>query len=145
MALSAGEELVLHDLACGGSLVDRLTETGAEFLFGVPTHAIDLLATTRISGQDDPDVEAPPGEIGEIGGRGASLMLGYSDDQAAIEAAFNAPGWFMTGDLGWLDDAGYLHITGRKKARQHEDGCRPGCANQGGRGGRKPPSVHPMC
>src|SRR4029078_8950334 len=69
----------------------------------------------RIWRQDDPDTEAAPGEIGEIGGRGASLMLGYFDDQEATEAAFNAEGWFMTGDLGWLDEAGYLHITGRKK------------------------------
>ena len=36
----------------------------------------------RIWRQDDPDIEAAPGEIGEIGGRGASLMLGYFDDQA---------------------------------------------------------------
>jgi acyl-CoA synthetase len=42
-------------------------------------------------------------------------MLGYFDDQAATEAAFNAQGWFMTGDLGWVDDAGYLRITGRLK------------------------------
>jgi acyl-CoA synthetase (AMP-forming)/AMP-acid ligase II len=64
---------------------------------------------------DNPDVEAPAGEIGQIGGRGASLMLGYFDDQAATEASFNAHGWFMTGDLGWLDANGYLRVTGRKK------------------------------
>jgi acyl-CoA synthetase len=69
----------------------------------------------RIWRQDDPDTEAAPGEIGEIGGRGASLMLGYFDDQKATEAAFSAQGWFMTGDLGWIDGAGYLHVTGRKK------------------------------
>ena len=69
----------------------------------------------RIWRQDDPDTEAAPGEIGEIGGRGASLMLGYFDDRKATEAAFNAEGWFMTGDLGWIDEAGYLRITGRKK------------------------------
>ena len=69
----------------------------------------------RIWRQDDPDTEAAPGEIGEIGGRGASLMLGYFDDQKATEAAFNAQGWFMTGDLGWIDETGYLRITGRKK------------------------------
>jgi acyl-CoA synthetase (AMP-forming)/AMP-acid ligase II len=187
-ALTGGGELVLHDLPRDASLVDRLEETGAEFLFGVPTHAIDLLAEMRarsiprlgnvhgfrISGatapptviaalmeygitpqsgygmtetcshqytrpddppervvgtcgracdayelriwrQDNPNIEAAPGEIGEIGGRGASLMLGYFGDQAATEAAFNEQGWFMTGDLGWLDNEGYLHITGRKK------------------------------
>ncbi len=65
--------------------------------------------------QDNPDVELPAGEIGQIGGRGASLMLGYFDDQAATEDSFNADGWFMTGDLGSLDADGYLRITGRKK------------------------------
>jgi acyl-CoA synthetase len=69
----------------------------------------------RIWRADDPDVEAPIGEVGQIGGRGASLMLGYFDDQAATESAFNAHGWFMTGDLGALDANGYLRITGRKK------------------------------
>ena len=69
----------------------------------------------KIWRQDDPDTEAPIGETGEIGGRGASLMLGYFDDQAATEDAFNAKGWFMTGDLGWIDKAGYLRVTGRKK------------------------------
>jgi len=46
-ALAGGGELVLHDLARGASLLDRLEETGAEFLFGVPTHAIDLLTEMR--------------------------------------------------------------------------------------------------
>src|SRR5262249_30100268 len=65
--------------------------------------------------QDDPDIETAPGEIGEIGGRGASLMLGYFGDQAATEAAFNAQGWVLTGDLGWLGESGYLARPGRKK------------------------------
>ncbi len=49
-ALAGGGELVLHDLPRGDSLVDRLEETGAGFLFGVPTHAIDLLAEMRARG-----------------------------------------------------------------------------------------------
>ena len=44
MALAAGGELVIHDLPRGASLIDRVIETGASFLVGVPTHAIDLLA-----------------------------------------------------------------------------------------------------
>ena len=64
---------------------------------------------------DDPDTEVPVGEIGHLGGRGACLMLGYFDDQLATEAAFNALGWFMTGDLGRIDEDGYLTITGRVK------------------------------
>ena len=69
----------------------------------------------RIFDRDDPNREVPAHQIGEIGGRGASLMLGYFDDQTATEESFNRDGWFMTGDLGWVDENGYLRITGRKK------------------------------
>ena len=53
----------------------------------------------KIFSQDDINVEMPTGEAGQIGGRGASLMLGYFDDQTANDDAFNADGWFMTGDI----------------------------------------------
>jgi acyl-CoA synthetase len=69
----------------------------------------------RVFKAGDPDTEAAPGEVGELGGRGASLMLGYFDDQKATEEAFNKSGWFMTGDLGTLDADGYLRIAGRAK------------------------------
>jgi acyl-CoA synthetase len=69
----------------------------------------------KIFKADDPDIEAGAGEVGQIGGRGASLMLGYFDDQSATEDAFNSSGWFMTGDLGTIDADGYLRIAGRAK------------------------------
>jgi acyl-CoA synthetase (AMP-forming)/AMP-acid ligase II len=69
----------------------------------------------KIFKADDPDTEAAPDEVGQMGGRGASLMLGYFDDQAATEDAFNKSGWFMTGDLGTIDRNGYLRIAGRAK------------------------------
>ena len=47
-----------------------------------------------------------PGEIGEIGGRGGVLMLGYFGNQQATESSFNASGWFMSGDLGRFDAHG---------------------------------------
>jgi acyl-CoA synthetase len=69
----------------------------------------------KIWDQDNPDQEAPPGMVGEIGGRGACLTLGYFDNQRATEDSFNRAGWFMSGDLGRIDDAGCLEIVGRKK------------------------------
>jgi len=69
----------------------------------------------QVFARENPEQPLPPGEVGQIGGRGASLMLGYFDEQAATEDSFNAQGWFMTGDLGWVDEQGYIRITGRKK------------------------------
>ena len=60
----------------------------------------------RVFKENDPDTEAATGEVGQLGGRGASLMLGYFDDQEATEEAFNKSGWFMTGDLGSIDAHG---------------------------------------
>ena len=54
------------------------------------------------------------GEIGEICVRGPALTSGYLDDADATAAAFSG-GWFRTGDLGYLDSAGYLFLTGRSK------------------------------
>jgi acyl-CoA synthetase len=70
---------------------------------------------TRIFAQDNPDLEVPPGTVGEIGTRGALLMLGYFDNQATTEDSFNRGGWFLSGDLGTLDERGCLRIMGRKK------------------------------
>jgi len=70
---------------------------------------------TRLWDQENPDIEAKPGTIGEIGTRGALLMLGYFDNQAATENSFNAAGWFMSGDLGRCDAKRNLQIVGRKK------------------------------
>ncbi len=63
----------------------------------------------------DPERRLPPGEIGEIVGEGAALMLGYLDNQTATETSFTADGMFRSGDLGSLDPAGNLHIEGRLK------------------------------
>jgi long-chain acyl-CoA synthetase len=52
---------------------------------------------------------------GEIVARGASVFRGYRGNDAATQAAFTADGWFRTGDLGWIDAAGYLHVVGRSK------------------------------
>jgi len=186
--MAAGLELVVNAPPAGRTALDWIIETGATYVMGVPTHAMDILAELRrrnlerlgavkvfymagspipretaqafldrgvlpqnvygmtengshqytlpsdgprtivetcgracrayeirIWDQENSDIEAPPGAVGEIGGRGACLTLGYFDNQQATEESFNRTGWFMSGDLGRVDQQGCLEIVGRKK------------------------------
>jgi long-chain acyl-CoA synthetase len=61
---------------------------------------------------DNPNPETG---IGEIIVKGENVFSGYYKNQSATDAAFDADGWFHTGDLGILDSDGYLYIKGRSK------------------------------
>jgi long-chain acyl-CoA synthetase len=60
------------------------------------------------------DPEAESG-IGEITVCGANVMLGYHNDPDATAAVLSADGWLSTGDLGFFDSQGNLHVCGRSK------------------------------
>ncbi len=57
----------------------------------------------------------PPGEEGELLLRGDTVMLGYLDDPEATAEAIDADGWLHTGDVGRVDEQGYLTVTDRLK------------------------------
>jgi acyl-CoA synthetase (AMP-forming)/AMP-acid ligase II len=88
-----------------------------------PGDSAEVVATT--SGRAFPDVEVrcvdaagnpvPPGEPGELLVRGYNLMQGYFNNPEATAEAIDAEGWLHTGDIGVLDEAGYLRITDRIK------------------------------
>ena len=57
----------------------------------------------------------PRGEPGEIVVRGYNVMQGYFGDPSETAATVDADGWLHTGDVGVMDDRGYVRITDRKK------------------------------
>ena len=75
---------------------------------GVPVPVIDV----RIVGDDGRDVER--GEVGEIWMAGAPVVVGYWNQPEATEETFGG-GWLKSGDLGRVDDDGYLYIVDRAK------------------------------
>ena len=87
-----------------------LTETTAPITVGRP----GKLKIGRV-GQPLGGNEVRIDDDGEILTRGTSLFRGYRNRPEANAEAFTEDGWFRTGDLGELDDDGFLKITGRKK------------------------------
>ncbi len=66
-----------------------------------------------------------PGEVGEIAARGANVMQGYLDDPEATARALRH-GWLHTGDLGHMDDDGFVFIAGRQSDMIKSGGHRMG-------------------
>jgi acyl carrier protein len=64
---------------------------------------------------DDSDDRLLPGQVGRISVRGGPTFPGYLKDGQIDKSSFNKDGWFDTGDLGSLDQDGYLYLTGRGK------------------------------
>jgi acyl-CoA synthetase (AMP-forming)/AMP-acid ligase II len=64
---------------------------------------------------DDDGKEVPRGQPGEVVVRGYNIMKGFIDDPAATAEAIDEGGWLHTGDIGVMDERGYLRITDRKK------------------------------
>lgn len=71
-------------------------------------------ALVEVRVASDNGCSLPAGEIGEVQVRGPSVMAGYWRDQQATEEALSG-GWLHTGDLGELDDMGFLTLRGRSK------------------------------
>ena len=73
---------------------------------------------------DDAARDVAPGDIGEIWVRGPKVFAGYLDDPQATAAAFAPGGWFRTGDIGYLDEDGFLFLTGRRNELINRGGAK---------------------
>jgi acyl-CoA synthetase (AMP-forming)/AMP-acid ligase II len=75
---------------------------------GLPPPGVEL----RVVDLDTGEV-LPAGEVGEIQARSPSLMAGYLPEEANADAFRD--GWYRTGDVGWLEPEGWVHLTDRSK------------------------------
>ena len=73
------------------------------------------IPSTEVSIRDDNDKELAIGESGEICIRGPQVMKGYWNQPEETAKALNSEGWFHSGDIGMMDENGYIKIVDRKK------------------------------
>ncbi len=127
----------LQIMAIGGASLNHETEQflkDADFPYligyglteSAPLLAGGPLGDTSIpvgsTGRPVPGVEirihnpSPDTGIGDIQARGQNIMQGYMDNPEATAETLIAEGWMVTGDLGFIDAQGYLHIKGRSKS-----------------------------
>jgi long-chain acyl-CoA synthetase len=85
---------------------DRERKPGS---IGLPVDGVEI----RIV--DDQGRPLPQGEVGELAIRGHNVMKSYWGREEATAAAIDDQGWFRTGDVGRMDEDGYLYIVDRKK------------------------------
>ncbi|GJN88100.1 hypothetical protein Rhopal_001056-T1 [Rhodotorula paludigena] len=95
----AGDDYLARPTSCG------LAALAVRIKIIPPTH--DGPASSALS--------LAPGETGEICIHGPNVALGYWRDEEATRKAFDDEGWFRSGDLGYLDEEGFLYISDRAK------------------------------
>jgi long-chain acyl-CoA synthetase len=111
-AAPIAQEILQFFYACGVPVLEGwgMTETTA-------VGAVNTLEHLKFGtvGRAMPGVEFKIGEDGEILTKGPNVFREYWRNPEATKETFTEDGWLLTGDLGSLDEEGYLSITGRKK------------------------------
>ncbi len=97
--------------ACGFATMCRRTDD----VTTIATTSGRAMPGIEVRVVDDDGAERPAGEAGEVVVRGYNVMVGYFEDPAATAEAVDGDGWLHTGDVGVMDEHGYLRITDRMK------------------------------
>ncbi len=99
----------MTETCAAGTAVPQGAQHTKAGTIGVPLPGIEL----RVVSQDEPTREVPAGEIGEIAVRGANVTGGYWNRSDATADSY-AEGWFLTGDMGRMDEDGFFFLVDRK-------------------------------
>jgi fatty-acyl-CoA synthase len=121
-----GEDLVaaVEEEICKPLLIAySLTECASTVCITRPAHALEKrlytvgrpLPSTQIRILDPGGEELPEESVGEIGVKGRGVMRGYYRQPRETSAWFQSDGFFRTGDLGMMDEDGFVHLVGRRK------------------------------
>ncbi|KXH27283.1 hypothetical protein CSIM01_02567 [Colletotrichum simmondsii] len=122
----------LRRLGCKGEVIRPgfgMTETCAGSIYSIHCPSYDIERSVefaslgscipgmemRVMSLHDPQDEAPKGHTGQLQVTGKMVFSHYFNDEKATKDSFTSDGWFVTGDLAWIDDAGNLHLAGRIK------------------------------
>jgi acyl-CoA synthetase (AMP-forming)/AMP-acid ligase II len=71
------------------------------------------LDDVEIQIRDEEGHSLPTGQIGEVMARGPRIMKGYWRDEEKTKKAFTPDGWYRSGDMGYIDEEGYIYLCGR--------------------------------
>jgi acyl-CoA synthetase (AMP-forming)/AMP-acid ligase II len=99
-------ETILHTRTMGWDPEEKQRDTVGKPMFGAELKIVDPEDRARVRAA---------GEVGEICFRGPTLFVGYHKQPELTAATRDAEGWFYTGDLGFVDEDGYLCFAGRAK------------------------------
>jgi acyl-CoA synthetase (AMP-forming)/AMP-acid ligase II/acyl carrier protein len=103
----------------GVPMIEAYGMTEVPHISGNPLHrrklaSVGVSVAPELAILDESGKIQPPGKTGEVVVRGPTVTRGYENNAEANGVAFEG-GWFRTGDQGWMDEEGYLFLTGRLK------------------------------